>query len=116
MLRVRSMAEGRAFGRCGALCDQNFPSLANNTEVSVFVKEVKVMCKPTEFDIFISYAHEDREFATELQAALGQQGWTVFMDREIPNARRWCDVLDEQHHAYGVRYRSETSREYHLIL
>jgi hypothetical protein len=54
------------------------------------------MSKPTSFDIFISYAHEDAAFATELQAALGQQGWTVFMDREIPCASRWRDVLDEQ--------------------
>lgn len=54
------------------------------------------MNEPPGFDIFISYAHEDIDFASELQAALGRQGWTVFLDREIPNASRWRDVLEEQ--------------------
>jgi TIR domain len=57
---------------------------------------VTPMNEPPLFDIFISYAHEDIEFASELQTALGRQGWTVFMDREIPNASRWRDVLKEQ--------------------
>lgn len=54
------------------------------------------MNTPVSFDIFISYDHEDIEFALELQAALGRQGWTVFIDREIPNASRWRDVLSAQ--------------------
>lgn len=54
------------------------------------------MSESLSFDIFIAYAHEDVEFALELQAALGRQGWTVFMDPEIPNASCWRDVLDEQ--------------------
>jgi hypothetical protein len=54
------------------------------------------MSEPWDFDIFIAYAHQDIEFASALQAALGRQGWRVFMDREIPIASRWRDVLDEQ--------------------
>ena len=35
-------------------------------------------------DIFISYASEDREAARYFAEALGQEGWDVWWDREIP--------------------------------
>ncbi|HYC64306.1 MAG TPA: TIR domain-containing protein [Reyranellaceae bacterium] len=41
------------------------------------------------FDIFVSYAHEDRERAKVLVAALSAEGWQVFWDRTIPPGESW---------------------------
>ena len=44
----------------------------------------KRMSEPPDYDILIAYAHEDVEVASALQAALGRQGWIVFLDSERP--------------------------------
>jgi peptidyl-prolyl cis-trans isomerase A (cyclophilin A) len=47
-------------------------------------------------DIFISYAHQDRPWASKLATVLGQQGWSVFWDRRIPVGKSFDQVI-EQH-------------------
>lgn len=48
------------------------------------------------YDIFLSYARHDTERAQLTFDALGRQGWSVFMDKEIPNAERWEQYLKQQ--------------------
>ena len=48
------------------------------------------------YDIFLSYARHDKEQAQLVFDALGRQGWSVFMDKEIPNAERWEQYLKQQ--------------------
>lgn len=48
------------------------------------------------YEIFLSYAREDGERARSIRDALGRQGWSVFMDREIPNAERWEERLQRE--------------------
>ena len=41
-------------------------------------------------DVFVSYAHSDREFCLRLREALGRRGKHVFLDEsDIPPAARW---------------------------
>jgi hypothetical protein len=48
------------------------------------------------YDIFLSYARRDKERAEFVFHALGRQGWSIFMDKEIPNAERWEQYLKKQ--------------------
>ena len=54
------------------------------------------MAELTDYDIFLSYARSDREKARLIFDALGGQGWSVFMDEDIPNATRWEEYLLDQ--------------------
>jgi hypothetical protein len=47
-------------------------------------------------DIFLSYAREDKQRAQFVFNVLGRQGWSVFMDPDIPNAERWEEFLKSQ--------------------
>lgn len=47
-------------------------------------------------DIFISYAHQDRSFASRLATVLGQRGWSVFWDRRIPVGKVFDQVIEQQ--------------------
>src|SRR5262249_31594768 len=47
-------------------------------------------------DVFISYAHEDRETAQRLAAALEARGWSVWWDREIPVGHSFDQVIERQ--------------------
>ncbi|HET9384908.1 MAG TPA: TIR domain-containing protein [Gemmatimonadales bacterium] len=46
-------------------------------------------------EIFISYARADRGRAETLAQALGQQGFSVWWDREIPPGRTFDEVIEE---------------------
>lgn len=46
-------------------------------------------------DIFISYAHEDREWVRRLAARLEALGWSVWWDPVIPTGRSFRQVIDE---------------------
>jgi hypothetical protein len=52
--------------------------------------------KRTKFDVFLSYSRRDVDCARSLSRALRSQGWSVFMDEEIPNAEYWERVLWSQ--------------------
>jgi hypothetical protein len=47
-------------------------------------------------DIFLSYAREDQVRAGEIARALGEDGYDVFWDKEIPPGRTWADFLEEK--------------------
>ncbi len=47
-------------------------------------------------DIFLSYARENHETAHQLAAALSEQGWKVWWDREISGGAAFADVITEQ--------------------
>jgi len=38
-------------------------------------------------DVFISYAHEDKNWASALAELMEKEGWSVFWDRRIPPGR-----------------------------
>jgi hypothetical protein len=40
------------------------------------------------YDVFLSYARRDRERAQLMFETLGRQGWSVFMDREMPRVQQ----------------------------
>lgn len=44
-------------------------------------------------DIFLSYAKEDREWASVLAAALEELGWSVFWERSPPLGTTWRDFI-----------------------
>jgi formylglycine-generating enzyme len=46
-------------------------------------------------DVFLSYAREDEARARDLAAALGQRGFSVFWDREVPPGRTWRGYIGE---------------------
>jgi TIR domain len=46
-------------------------------------------------DVFLSYAGEDEARARELATALGQSGFSVFWDREIPPGQTWHSYIGE---------------------
>ena len=46
-------------------------------------------------DIFISYAHEDRAFASMLAGSLERQGWTVWWDRNLVAGERFGRVIEQ---------------------
>ena len=46
-------------------------------------------------DIFISYAHEDKERVRLLVDALTSQGWSVFWDSRIPAGGNWRDYISK---------------------
>ena len=46
-------------------------------------------------EIFISYATEDRERARLLAAALGERGWDIWWDREIPLGKSFDEVIEK---------------------
>lgn len=48
-----------------------------------------------EYDIFISYANQDRVKAKALADAFQQQGWTVWWDRKIPPGKSFHQVIEE---------------------
>ena len=48
------------------------------------------------YDIFLSYSHQDKEQARKVFEVLGRQGWSIFMDTEIPNGERWERYLKQQ--------------------
>lgn len=45
-------------------------------------------------DIFISYAHEDRDWVQRLAAQLESQGWSVWWDPKIPAGKTFRQVID----------------------
>lgn len=47
-------------------------------------------------DIFLSYAREDRAKAEQIAKALGNAGYDVFWDIEIPPGASWADFLAEK--------------------
>jgi len=47
-------------------------------------------------DIFLSYSRSNKSKALSIFELLGQQGWVVFMDENIPNGKRWKDYLNQQ--------------------
>ncbi|HYC63131.1 MAG TPA: toll/interleukin-1 receptor domain-containing protein [Reyranellaceae bacterium] len=44
-------------------------------------------------DIFVSYAHQDRERVQVLVSALAAEGWSVFWDRTIPAGETWRSYI-----------------------
>jgi len=46
-------------------------------------------------DVFLSYAREDEARARQLATALGQRGFSVFWDREIPPGQTWHSYIGE---------------------
>ena len=46
-------------------------------------------------DVFLSYAREDEARARELATALGQRGFSVFWDREVPPGQTWHSHIGE---------------------
>jgi formylglycine-generating enzyme required for sulfatase activity len=46
-------------------------------------------------DVFLSYAREDEARARELATALGQRGFSVFWDREVPPGQTWHSYIGE---------------------
>lgn len=47
-------------------------------------------------DIFISYAHEDRERAQQLAEALQARGWTVWLDRGLQLNEGYDTVVEQK--------------------
>jgi hypothetical protein len=47
-------------------------------------------------DIFISYAHQDRETAGMIAEVLIARGWTVWWDRRIPPGLSFADVIEQE--------------------
>ena len=47
-------------------------------------------------DIFISYAAEDRSKIEPLVEAIKNNDWSVWWDREIPVAKAWHQVIEEE--------------------
>jgi hypothetical protein len=47
-------------------------------------------------DIFLSYAHEDRERIRPLVAAFEAEGWSVWWDRRIPAGGTFDEVIGER--------------------
>ncbi|NND11266.1 MAG: toll/interleukin-1 receptor domain-containing protein, partial [Flavobacteriaceae bacterium] len=47
-------------------------------------------------DIFLSYSRSNDKKALDVFESLGAQGWTVFMDKDIPNAALWDKYLKNQ--------------------
>lgn len=45
-------------------------------------------------EIFISYASENRPQAQKLASALGERGWDVWWDREIPLGKSFDEVIE----------------------
>lgn len=48
------------------------------------------------YDVFLSYSRVDRDRARLIFEELGRMGWAVFMDEDIPNAKRWEAHLIDQ--------------------
>ncbi len=46
-----------------------------------------------DYDIFVSYAHEDRERVQALVDSLAEEGWKVFWDRTIPPGETWHSFI-----------------------
>ena len=46
-------------------------------------------------DVFISYAHEDRQVAVSLAAKLHEENWNVFLDRGIEPGAEWNEVIQQ---------------------
>jgi len=47
-------------------------------------------------DIFISYAHEDRERVIPIAQELEKRGWSVFFDKKTPPGKQWRIYLKEK--------------------
>jgi hypothetical protein len=47
-------------------------------------------------DIFLGYSHEDKPLANLLAARLGQEGWSVFWDVQIPPGESWREHLEKK--------------------
>ncbi len=47
-------------------------------------------------DIFLSYAREDRPWASRLAAGLIEQGWSLFWDSDIPFGKTFDQVIEKQ--------------------
>ena len=47
-------------------------------------------------DIFLGYAHEDKQVASWLAARLEQEGWSVFWDVQIPPGESWREFLERR--------------------
>ena len=46
--------------------------------------------------VFLSYAREDVSVARQVAERLREEGWSVFLDREIPVGKTWENVIEEQ--------------------
>ena len=47
-------------------------------------------------DIFISYAREERETASHLAERFGDEGWTVFWDRDLVAGDNWEKRIEDE--------------------
>ena len=47
-------------------------------------------------DIFLGYSHEDKQVASWLAGRLGQEGWSVFWDVQIPPGESWREFLERK--------------------
>ena len=45
-------------------------------------------------DIFLSYAHEDIDFAKSVSERIRKEKWTVFWDRTIPVGFTWDEIVE----------------------
>ena len=52
-------------------------------------------------DIFLSYAREDRPWASRLAAGLMERGWSLFWDSHIPVGKTFDQVIENQLDAAG---------------
>lgn len=46
--------------------------------------------------VFISYSHEDSDFARDLAKSIREHGSSVFMDTDLQVGGRWAEILREE--------------------
>lgn len=47
--------------------------------------------------IFVSYSHEDKEYAHRLEEALKLKGFEVWLDDRIDYGTQWPEEIEEKH-------------------